>query len=287
MKLLCKKLSEPINSSFSISINTGPCLDEHLHFHPEYELILIKKGYGMKLIGGNIYSFNEGDLAFLGPNIPHLWRNDESFYLNSELEAEVVVIQFSEDFLGKDFFQKIEMKHIYQFFNRSKSGLNINGSTHQQITSKINKLIHANDFERILILLDIINNLSCSEELEELSSPGYSHNFTHADTLRMDKVYTYMIDHFQDDIDLKEIASIACMSASAFCKYFKKRTKKTFSEFLNELKIGHACEMLIKGDYSIAQVCYGSGFNSITNFNRQFKCITNLTPHDYRQQYLM
>lgn len=287
MKSFYKKLSHPINGSFCVSTSTLPCLEDHLHFHQEYELIFIKKGFGIKLIGDSMLSFADGDMAFLGPNVPHLWRNDESFYLNNNLKSEVIIIQFSEDFLGKDFFYKDEMKHIQQFFQQSKSGLDIKGITHQHISKKIQTLVVAEGFERVLILLEILGCLASSNSLTELCSRGYSHNFTHADTIRMDKVYKYLIDHFKDDVDLEEIASVACMSASAFCKYFKKRTKKTFSEFLNEIKIGHACKMLIQGDYSISQVCYESGFQSITNFNRQFKSIANLAPHQYRRQYMM
>ena len=286
MQLLLKKLSIPLGSSFSVRKDEFPCLDEYLHFHPEFELILILKGHGMRLVGDNISAFKEGDMAFIGPNLPHLWRNDKLFYQDNKHEVEVVVVQFLEDFLGKDFFTKNEMKSILQLFNKSKQGLHIHGETNTSVALKIKKLISAEGFSRILILLEILHELASSQNLNLLSRSGYLHNFTESDAMRMDRVYKYLIDHFKDDIKLDEIAAVANLSSPAFCRYFKKRTKKSFSVFLNEMKIGHACKLLMEGEYAISEIGYECGYNSLTNFNRQFKRTTGLAPYKYRKQYI-
>jgi AraC-like DNA-binding protein len=286
MQLLLKKLSMPVGLSFSVRKDEFPCLDEYLHFHPEFELILILKGHGMRLVGDNISAFKEGDMAFIGPNLPHLWRNDKLFYQDNKQEVEVVVIHFLEDFLGKDFFLKNEMKGIFQLFNNSRQGLHIHGETNTSIAAKIKQLLNAEGFSKILILLEILYELSSSQDIHVLTRSGYHHNFSKSDTIRMDKVYKYLIDHFKDDIKLDEIAAIANLSSSAFCRYFKKRTKKSFSIFLNDMKIGYACKLLIEGEYSISQIGYECGYNSLTNFNRQFKRTTGMAPYKYRKQYI-
>lgn len=287
MKVLLKKLSMPVGLSFSVRRDELPCLDEYLHFHPEFELILVLKGHGMRLVGNNISAFKEGDMAFIGSNLPHLWRNDKLFYQNNEQKVEVVVIHFAEDFLGRDFFAKSEMKHILHLFNKSNAGLHIQGNTNISIALKIKKLLNAEVFLKILILLEILHELAASSDnISSLSRPGYSHNFTESDTIRMDKVYKYLIDHFKDDIHLGEIAAIANLSISSFCRYFKKRTKKPFSVFLNNMKIGHACKLLMEEKYSISEIGYKCGYNTLTNFNRQFKRATGLAPYKYRKQFI-
>ncbi len=287
MKLLLKKLSMPLGLSFSVRKDELPCLDEYLHFHPEFELILILKGHGMRLVGDNISAFKEGDMAFIGPNLPHLWRNDKLYYQAIEQEVEVVVIHFAEDFLGKDFFEKNEMKHILRLLKNSKEGLHIQGKLNTSIAFKITKLLNAEGFSKILILLEILHELSSSsEDINVLSRSGYCHNFTESDTVRMDKVYKYLMDHFKDDIHLGEIASVANLSIPAFCRYFKKRTKKSFSVFLNDMKVAHACKLLMEEKYSISEIGYECGYNTLTNFNRQFKRATGLAPYRYRQQFI-
>ncbi|TZF86482.1 AraC family transcriptional regulator (plasmid) [Pedobacter sp. BS3] len=281
MKLVLKKLSLPINASFSIWKDKQPCTDEIPHFHPEYEFIHVLKGHGMLLVADKIYPFSEGDLAFLGSNLPHLWRTDPYYKHN---DVEVLFTHFSEDFLGKDFFYRPAMAHILQLLRKAEKGLAIKGKTKKLLSDKFSVMIKAQPFSRILFLLDVLHSLALSTELEELSDK--SHSSTHIDTILMDKIYTYLSHHFKDDINLDEIAEVAHLSTSAFCKYFKKHTQKTFSEFLNEVKIRHACKLLIETDYSVSQVCYESGFKSLTNFNRQFKTITQLTPHGYRRQHL-
>jgi len=289
MKLLLKKLSTPINTSFSLQKDVLPQFDEGLHFHPEFELIYVLKGSGIKVVGDKMSRFAEGDLVLLGSNLPHLWRSNNA-YQNGE-HAEVVMIQFAEDFLGKDFFHKPAMIHIRKLLDRARSGLDIRGATHAVTARKITEMLNATYFPRILILLDILHLLAVDDnekDLTELTDVNYNYTNMVSDTVRMDKVYKYIMEHFQHDVNLDEIASVASLSSSAFCKYFKKRTNKSFSIFLNEVKIGHACKLLMEkeGDKSISQICYESGFKSLTNFNRQFKALTNFTPYDYRRQYL-
>jgi len=284
MRPFLKIISAPIDASFLARKDVLPCLDDQTHFHPEYELIYVVKGYGMRYVGESMHSFKEGDLAFLGPNLPHLWRNDRTFLDDPSKKAEVIIIQFKENFLSEGFFDKPEMKQIKQLFQMAKCGLQISGDTNERVAEKMKRILDADGCTTILILLRILNILANSSDLSFLSSPAFHKGFSNCDSERMNNVYKYMTEHFKNDISLEEIASVACLSTGAFCRYFKKRTKKSFSQFLNEIKVAHACELLLNIDLSVTAIGFNCGFNSLTNFNRQFKQVMQLTPGEYRKR---
>jgi AraC-like DNA-binding protein len=276
-----------LNSSISVREVRLPYFDATWHFHQEYELVLITQSSGKRFIGSHIADFEPGDLAFLGPGLPHLYRNSEEYYQPgvSTPEAVSIVIQFPETFLGNPFLEVPEMFPIRQLFSSSDVGLSIYGHTREVVTRKMHEMLMLQGMERLLHLLSILNMLAHSEEYQPLSIPGIVGS-TAKDTERINTIYKFVLARYQQPIILKEVASLVSMSPSAFCRYFKMRTKKTFWHFLNEIRIGHSCKLLLEEDMNITQVSLASGFNNISNFNRQFRLITDTTPMNYRKEYL-
>ncbi len=253
-----------------------------LHHHPEYELLLILRGSGKRFVGDNISEFSSGDLCLFGPDLPHTYNNK---HLAENRDIHQIVIQFNEDFLGKDFFDKAPFKLIRALLDQSVRGYTFTGHTLVKVTSMIRSLLRLDETEVIIQLLAILDVLSKSSEFELLSSRGFTSKLDHVESERMGKVFDYILKNFSEEITLNEIASIACLSPEAFCRYFKKYTRKTFSEFLIEIRIGHACKLLQQHTLDVNQVSIQSGFNNISYFNRKFKSMTQKTPVEYKKAF--
>ena len=274
------------NDAFEIKYLMAPHFDPNWHFHQEYQLFLVKRGTGTRFIGDHVSPFKDGDLVFTGPNLPHLWQSDlEYFNGNPDYITEGIVIYFSENFLGKDFLNKKEMYRIKYLLQKAQRGMMIYGDTSSQAAEIMKRLSEAEDFDRILILLNLLHLLANSTEYKLLASEGYSNSLKENETDRMNRVHAYVMKNFREKISLEEVASIANMSPSSFSRYFKIHANKTFSDFLTEIRIGYSCKLLVTQKIDIAQVCYDSGFNTLSNFNRQFKTVTHYNPMEYRRKY--
>ncbi|WP_020530078.1 AraC family transcriptional regulator [Flexithrix dorotheae] len=286
MKPLLEKLTLEPKNSFVLLRDKLPYYPTPWHYHPEYELVLVVKSSGKRIVGDNIENFNDGDLVFMGPNLPHVYDNDPEYYEGREdLEAEAIVIHFKEDFLGKGFFSIPEMHKVSRFFEKSKYGIKITGQTRTNVAQAMEDLFIYEEQTRIIKLLQILEELSLSQEYQLLASPGFVKNYSNSGSERLTNVYEYIMKNFASDIQLDEIAEKANMSPNAFCRFFKARTRKTFSTFLNEIRVGNACKLLIEDKLHISQICYESGFNNLSNFNRQFKKITGKSPLAYKKQH--
>ncbi|MGK6351494.1 AraC family transcriptional regulator [Parapedobacter sp. DT-150] len=287
MKPRHEKLILDPNYSFVLQKDVYPYYPTPWHCHPEYELVLVVKSTGKRTVGNHEEAFIDGDLVLLGPNLPHCYQNDPEYYENNpSLTAEAIVIHFSEDFLGRDFFNIPEMSPVRKLFNNSRFGLKILGDTRQRVTDIMHEMLGMNGYKRILQLLNILEILALSDETTVLASAGYvqQHAVTHND--RITKVHEYIIANFRRNIGLADAAKVANMSVPTFCRFFKSCTRKAFSSFLNEVRIGYACKLLVEENYNISQICYESGFNNMSNFNRQFKRITDKSPLQYKQDAL-
>jgi AraC-like DNA-binding protein len=285
MKALLKKTVSSIHS-FTVKEFSDPAFDPNWHFHPEYQLFCVIEGSGTRFIGDNIKHFQYGDMVFLGPNMPHLWRSDDYLLKNEKTHAHGIVIYFEEDFLGKDFFEKQEMVLLKQLFEKAGRGIELTGSTQKLVLSKMQSLVNKEGFERVMSLLDILHTLACTQEYSFIASVGFENNFKHTETERMRVVHEYVMQHFRQEISLDKVAALANMSPSAFCRYFKARANKTFTDFVSEVRIGHACRLLIEGNMNVSQLAYECGYKTISNFNRQFKEIVKESPLKYQQQYM-
>jgi AraC-like DNA-binding protein len=287
-----RKDIEPVAASFIVKELREAHFDPNWHFHPHYQLFLVEKGTGTRFIGDSIKPFGPGDLVFLGPNLPHLWRSDQAYFnrpsssTQPTLTTRGIVVYFQEDFLGNDFFEKQEMGPLRQLLNHARQGLEWTGHTRSRTETALKNLVHQSvGFERVLSLLSLLNDLSRATDYRYLTSPGYVNTVKQTETDRMQLVHDYVLGHFPDDLSLDTIADLAGMTSPAFCRYFKTRANKTFSEFVSEVRIGHACKLLLNGNLTITQVSFESGFRTLSNFNRQFKEITGKTPSGYVKTY--
>lgn len=258
------------------------------HFHPEYEIMLVLEGKGIRFVGDSIQRFEAGDLVFLGKNIPHFYRSDEEYYLgHCDERSRALVIYFKEDFLGKAFWELPDMAGLKKLFTDAKRGVKFRSEVKEEIIKKIGILDdHKGSIEKIIGLLSVLQSMCGAVHYDILSSQGFAPHPVEAECKRINLVYNYILDHSASNPSLACISRLANMSPVAFCKYFKSRTNKTYTRFLNEIKIGNACRLLIENRMSISQVCFKVGFNNLTHFNSQFKRIIGLTPTQYQHRHL-
>ncbi|MBN8856371.1 MAG: AraC family transcriptional regulator [Sphingobacteriales bacterium 50-39] len=259
--------------------------DKAWHFHKEYELVLIDKTKGTRFIGDKVSFIKENDLMLIGPNVPHLYRNTEEYYQNKGLVARSSFIHFTDDFLGNCFFDLPEMKLVRRLLDRSVLGLEILGKANRYVKSKLQEMESVPPANRLIKLMEILVYLSTSKELEPTLSRTFIANNT-SDTDKIDTVFQFILKNFKNEIYIEEIAEKLNMSAASFSRYFKHHTRKTFSNYVTEIRISHACRLLMEGNYSISEICYKSGFENLSNFYRHFKKHTGLIPKDYKGRFL-
>lgn len=277
---------------FQIPKNTGETVrvqyDEqkhfydNLHFHPEVQIMLITEGSGTRFIGDSIGSFGPGDILLLGPNLPHVFRNDKKYYEDdSQLKASNISVFFQIESFGEPFLSLPEVFPIHRLLLSSKRGITIKGQTKEKISKLVHQMVHLDGFEKLICLFSTLSLLSGSREIDLLSSVGFDGPQKDSDSKKINDVFTYIMKNFSEEIKLQEAANVANMSVNAFCRYFKQHTRKTFSEFLNEIRIGHACRLLIEDKWNIRETAFECGYDNISYFNRQFKDITGFTPTEY------
>ena len=272
--------------TFEIKYLTDPHFDPNWHFHSEYQLFLVLKGTGTRFIGDHVGPFRHDELILTGPDLPHLWRSDQEYFEGSHsLTTEGIVIYFTDHFLGKDFLQKQEMFKIRHLLQKAQRGMAIKDDTLTIATEMIKNLNGKRDFDRVLVFLNLLHLLANSTSYDLLASEGYSNSMKETETERMNRVHEYVLNNFKSKVTLEEAAAVANLSATSFSRYFKIHANKTFSDFLTEIRIGHACKLLVSQNIEVSQACYESGFNTLSNFNKQFKAFTRYTPLVYKKKY--
>ncbi len=286
MKAALQKSPIPASHAFVVKDLRDPHFDPNWHFHPEYQLFVVLQGSGTRFIGDHVKPFKEGDMVFTGPDLPHLWRSDNEYFEGREdLWTRGVVIYFHENFLGDQFLQKEEMIKVKQLFTRACRGVEVIGKTAECIRKMMLELLDLTGFESVIHLLKILHLLANTTEYHLLSSAGYTNSMKEGDTERMNKVHAYVMGNFRRKISLEEVAAIANMTPTSFSRYFKVHANKTFSDFVSEIRIGYACKLLIEDRLNVSQACYESGFQTLSNFNKQFKSITHRSPLAYKKEY--
>ena len=285
MKKAIRKSPIPPNHAFIIKDLKEPHFDPNWHFHPEYQLFVVLEGTGTRFVGDQVKPFAAGDAVLTGPNLPHLWRSDDAYFEGcSGLTTRGIVIYFHHDFLGNTFLQKEEAHEIKQLLERSLVGLEFSGSTSPLIVDRVIALSRATGFDRVIQVLQVLHLLARAP-YHSIASAGYTRDFNDTDTKRMNKVHDFVIKNFRQPISLSEVASMANMTPTSFSRYFKAHANKTFSDFVSEIRIGQACRLLLEDRMSVTQVCYECGFRTLSNFNRQFKKMTQQRPLDYKKAY--
>lgn len=276
-----EKISPEFGSSLLVKEH-NESEENHLpfwHFHPELELAFVNKGKGKRHIGSHLSYFNNSQLILIGSNLPHSGFTDR--FATSGTET---IVQFKEDFLGKSFFDIPEMHSIKNLFSRAKKGLIFGVETKRLLGKKIVDLHSTKDIDRILLFLEILKHLAQTEDYLFLNADGYAFEVKPQDNLKIEVIFEYVRRNFQRTIPLEEIANEVSMTVPAFCRYYKKVTGKTFTQFVNEFRIVHATKLLAESHSSITDICFESGFNNFSHFNKLFKKFTEKSPLKYRNE---
>lgn len=279
MKPFVQKLPLNENTSFVARTYRTPNFEVSWHQHIEYELIAFTEGTGLCFIGNYVGEFQAGDVFFLGSNLPHTFQKRDK-----ASTASAVVVQFRDDFWGKSFLEIPESLAIRHLLSISLSGLKIRSADAIVLNQQVQQLERQLGFERIIGLCQCLSHIShhptrLSLSTQDVVQPNLR------DKARIDRVFQFTIDSFQQPISLAQVADMINMSVPAFCGYFKRSTKKTYIDFLNEIRVGHACTMLLYTSRTITEICYASGFNTVANFNKQFLKVRGITPSVYRKMY--
>jgi AraC-like DNA-binding protein len=256
------------------------------HYHPEYEIVLVTESTGKRFIGDHISDFHPGNLAFLGPNIPHTYRNDDKYYeKNSVLRAKSIVIHFTTASLGYDFLKLPEAAPLNKLFERSQYGLDIGGKTQGYISDKLHEIVSLSGMKRWLCLAEMLLEIAGSKNISHITKMPQA-GFNEKESTRLCKVFDWVTTNFDKEIRLSEAAQIAEMNENAFSRYFSQRTRKTFSEFIQELRLKKAAKLLVENDMTVTEICYDCGYSNISNFNRQFLNHYQMNPLKYRKAFL-
>lgn len=257
------------------------------HFHPECEIMLVLEGTGMRFVGDHMERYQPGDMVFYGPNLPHFYRSDDEYYRQgSSLISRAIVIYFKENFLGDSFWELPNIGALKKLFSDAGRGVKFTETIRTGLRALVLRLdSESDDVEKIINLLTLLKAMSDVEEATLLSSSAYTKHIDKEECERINKVYQYIMNNYATNPSLQQVSQIAHMSETAFCRYFKSHTYKTYTQFLNEVKIANACKLLINNELSISQICFEIGFNNFTHFNEQFKKIMGLTAREYQKKH--
>ncbi len=254
------------------------------HYHPELEMILFVSGKTTGVIGDVFKEFEEGDLVILGTNFPHVLQENKGFARQfPDVQPFGLIIQFTENFLGNEFFYLPEMQSVRQLLDRTKRGIRFKKPVGGQVIEKLLDMPQQPDTQKLLTLIEVLTQLAESSGTEYMTDHDYYFDYSR-DEERMRKVNEYVYKCFAEKIRIADVAAVANMTETAFCRYFKARTLKNFTRFLNEIRVAYACKLLQNPNYSATDACFESGFNHLSYFNRTFKEIVKLTPRDYQRQ---
>jgi len=284
--LIQKPSLEKVEYSFGRSLSfmrfndSEPNSEPLWHYHPEIELVYVDRGNGKRHIGNHISYYTSGDLIMIGSNVPHYGFTDRFTSRNREN-----VIQFHPDVFQNLTLDLPELSKISEIINRSQHGVSFHGATKEKVGRITDSMAIQGDFEQLLSLIRILNILTLSEEYNLLNASKVTVKSSLQDHVRIKVVFNYVMERFQVDITLKEVSALTNMTIPSFCRFFKKQTAKTFTQFVNEVRITHACKLLSETSRAISDICFECGFNNFAHFNNQFKKVTSQNPTEYRASF--
>ncbi|AXE21861.1 hypothetical protein DR864_28765 (plasmid) [Runella rosea] len=273
--------------SFDIRHEQVPYFTNPWHFHPELELNYIVESTGTRFIGQSVERFESGEIVLLGKNLPHYWKNDASYYQPSTApKAQAIILRFAEDFAGAPFFKLPETKHIEALFEKAIYGLKLLEPLRSQVAQQLHQLLEAVGFSQLMTFVGLLDTLAKSNDLAVIS-PNYMPISTLTkNNERMNRVVAYLLEHFTEPITLQIVAELGSMNESAFCRYFKAQTGQTLNQYITDLRIRYACELLSKSKDSITQICFQVGFENVSHFIHVFKKARHQTPFEFRQKVI-
>lgn len=249
------------------------------HYHPEIELVYVNGGTGRRQVGSNVSYYTWGTLILVGSNLPHCGFTDQLTGHKRE-----TVIHMKGDFLGSTFFNLPETAKIKTLLHVAKRGIVFSGETKTRVGAMMEAMEQQTDFERLVSQLNILHALATTEEYRILNADGFSLLSDVKDNERINAVFNYVKTHFKEEISLDIMAELTSLTVPSFCRYFKTVTNKTFTQFVNEYRLVRASRLLAEQSMSITEVCFESGFNNFSHFNKKFKAFTGQTPSAYRKE---
>ncbi|MBU3028412.1 AraC family transcriptional regulator [Zobellia galactanivorans] len=273
------------NEAVSVNYIETAHFTNPLHYHKELELAYIIEGYGTRYVGSSIKSYKKGDLVLVGEELTHVWISHDDFYQeNTKQLTKAIVVKFNTDFAGKDLLNLRESHGLRKVFYDALGGVRVKGEENRVIAIILHEMLHQSSFNQILSLLRILSIMSESKNAYILSPFDHHKSSDPKEKDRMNKIIQFTMLHFRRKIRLEEIAEVANLSKSAFCRYFKNTVKKSYNDFLFEVRVQYACKILLEEKLSMIQVCYDSGFNNPSAFSQIFKRIKGISPSQYRKQ---
>jgi len=277
----------PLQSAIKVKWQRKPHFTYPWHFHSEYEILYVIEGTGNSFVANNIESFQSGDLALLGSNLPHFWRSDEKYHAkDSQENINYIVIQFSNELLNESLVKFVEFQLISDLLKQSVRGIRFSEPFSEKAGKKIIKIARSKGFKQLILLLELLQEFGKTDQYRLLASESYNEQEQNFSNDRMTKVLHYINTSYQQKVELKKVASIANLHPSAFCRYFKEKTGKSLSEYVNNMRLRYACRLLLEGKLSVSQICFECGFNNLSNFNRTFKKQTTYTPTEYYNEFI-
>ncbi len=285
MKAVLKKVAPSPEYSFTVRRDIGKSMRNSWHYHPELELLFIKKSSGTWLIGDYIGPFRSGDVVLIGANLPHSFRHETVFIGEEEKRSgEAIVLLFKQDILCTTLALP-EMRKIAHLLSLSQQGVKVGSATCRKVAHLMETLPEQTHANRLLTLLQVLNMIAESGDYLLLSTPGFNGAAVQHDSQRLRELIEYTQCHFRDKLTLEDAADMVHMTTTSFCRYFKARTGKTYIRFLTELRIGHACQLLINSDLNITEICFECGYNTLSHFINMFKLITGKKPLQYKSYF--
>ena len=286
MKPLYQDLPFPIDSHIHYYIEDLPHFIVPWHYHPAIEIMYITRGIGTRFVGDCIEQYEEGDVCMIGPNLPHEWRNDDAYFdKESGLRATCICLFFKREIFDPNFIRLPEMNNIRDFIERSRRGLKFTGKSKLEITRFIRSSVNDVGVRKVTNLLTLLELMATSTEYELLASVGFTNSVNSEDFERFNKVYKFLVKNFATSFRLEEVSTLVGLTPTAFCRYFKERTKKTFVEYLNEMRIGYSKKLLLENKMKISTISGEVGFPNLSNFISQFKKVTGMSPSQFQKQF--
>ncbi|WP_045030878.1 AraC family transcriptional regulator [Draconibacterium sediminis] len=286
MKLMHEQIDFPGKSVVKVKVQERESFTYPWHFHSEYEIMYVLEGFGTRFVADSIEEFQAGDFVMLACNLPHFWKSDVSYYEgNNKKQVRYIVLQLPNEFFREALDNYPEFYMIKELLKKSGRGVCFTKEFADKVRKKVMKVARSDGFDRLSYMLQLLQLMAKSNEYRLLAGEYYQlekHDFT---SNRLTKVMHYLNTNYLKKVELKDVASVANMHPSAFCRYFKESSGKSLSEFVNEIRIGYACRLLLEGKMTVSQICFDSGFNNLSNFNRAFKKNTGYTPTSYFEKF--
>jgi AraC-like DNA-binding protein len=286
MKIMHEQVSFAPRTMLKVKWDDFPHFTYPWHFHSEYEIVYVLKSSGKRFVADSVESFGEGDITLMGSNLPHFWKNDVTDNLENPSRVNAIVVQFHKDFFREEINSYPEFHRINELLKRASRGIHFSKTSGEKIGRMLKRLLKLSGLDRMLYFIKLMDTMARSENYRILASQAYQLEEHKELNSRLDKIMHFINTNYQRKITQEEVATKISMTTAAFCRYFKEKTGKGFITFVNEMRIGYACKLLIENRLSISQICFECGFNNISNFNRIFKRQTGYTPGEYQQQFI-